>query len=230
MSRRDTIIIAVLVNAGLLVVLFATAMRSGKHETSPPVQLAKTHIAPAETMAGNLTEGETIDNLLNQYASIPTLGTSEEQEIALSEEATTTLPLSLEPAIKPQEIVQAPPPVTTSTNTPSVASVTVKKGDMLEKLARAHGTTVAAIMKENNLSSSQLKIGQVLRIPTKEGSNSHKTEAPSGESTFYVVKEGDSPWLIASKNHVKLEELLRLNNLDEQKARRLRPGDKLRIR
>src|SRR3990167_5027080 len=35
MSRRDTIIIAVLLNAGLLVVLFATSLKSDKSESEP---------------------------------------------------------------------------------------------------------------------------------------------------------------------------------------------------
>ena len=47
---------------------------------------------------------------------------------------------------------------------------------------------------------------------------------------FYVVKEGDSPWAIALSNGIRLDELLKLNGLDEQKARKLRPGDRLRIR
>ncbi len=103
---------------------------------------------------------------------------------------------------------------------------------MLEKIAKANQTTVAAIMKANNMSSTQLKIGQVLRIPVgQKGGSSILTPAGTpAQGEFYVVKEGDSPWLIASRNKINLEELLRLNNLDEQKAKRLRPGDKLRIR
>jgi hypothetical protein len=31
------------------------------------------------------------------------------------------------------------------------------------------------------------------------------------------------------KNQMKVDELLRLNNLDEEKAKRLKPGDQLRI-
>jgi peptidoglycan DL-endopeptidase LytF len=108
--------------------------------------------------------------------------------------------------------------------------VTVKKGDVLEKIAKAHQTSVTALMKANNLSSTQLKIGQVLKVPAKEGSPPVLSAQPSAAMEYYIVKEGDSPWLIATKNHVKVDELLKLNNLDEQKARKLRPGDRLRIR
>jgi hypothetical protein len=50
------------------------------------------------------------------------------------------------------------------------------------------------------------------------------------EGKYYIVKSGDNPWSIAIKNHIKFDELLRLNHLDEEKAKKLKPGDKLRIK
>ncbi|HSX13751.1 MAG TPA: LysM domain-containing protein [Chlamydiales bacterium] len=47
---------------------------------------------------------------------------------------------------------------------------------------------------------------------------------------YYIVKVGDNPWGIAMKHHMKLEELLKLNQLNEEKARKLKPGDRLRTR
>jgi len=47
---------------------------------------------------------------------------------------------------------------------------------------------------------------------------------------YYTVKVGDNPWTIAMKHHMKVEELLRINSLNEEKARKLKPGDRLRIR
>jgi peptidoglycan DL-endopeptidase LytF len=105
--------------------------------------------------------------------------------------------------------------------------VTVKKGDFLEKIAKAHNTTVASIMKASKMSSTNLRVGQVLQVPVNEKS---AASAPKSENDYYVVKEGDNPWLIASKNRIRLEDLLKLNGLDEAKARKLRPGDRLKIR
>ncbi len=114
--------------------------------------------------------------------------------------------------------------------------ITVKKGDMLEKIARQHQTSVEQIMKANNLSSTQLKIGQVLKIktsseiyqtPTAKAQAAVLSAAPSN---FYTVKAGDNPWTIAVKHHMKVEELLKLNNMSEEKARRLKPGDLIKIR
>ena len=117
---------------------------------------------------------------------------------------------------------------------PSFQGVTVKKGDTLEKIAKAHRTTVDEIIKCNELPSSFLRIGQMLKMPAAKGAIA-KAAAPekrSAESApdYSIVKVGDNPWTIAMKHHLKVEELLKLNSLNDEKARRLKPGDRLRIR
>jgi len=47
----------------------------------------------------------------------------------------------------------------------SVISYTVKRGDNLSDIARAHRTTVNAIMQLNNLNNSVIRVGQRLQIP-----------------------------------------------------------------
>jgi LysM repeat protein len=44
---------------------------------------------------------------------------------------------------------------------------TVKSGDSLTKIAKAHGTTVKAIRAENNLTTDHIKVGQKLKIPAR---------------------------------------------------------------
>lgn len=41
----------------------------------------------------------------------------------------------------------------------------VQSGDSLSVLAQRYGTTVRAIQQQNNLSSTVLRVGQVLEIP-----------------------------------------------------------------
>ena len=43
--------------------------------------------------------------------------------------------------------------------------VTVKRGDYLEKIAKAHGVSIRAIIEANGLKNEQIRIGQVLKIP-----------------------------------------------------------------
>jgi peptidoglycan endopeptidase LytE len=44
---------------------------------------------------------------------------------------------------------------------------TVKSGDTLTKIAKAHGTTVKAIKAASNLTTDHIKVGQKLNIPAK---------------------------------------------------------------
>jgi len=49
----------------------------------------------------------------------------------------------------------------------TTASYTVKSGDTLTKIAKSHGTTVKAIEAANGLSTTKIKVGQKLKIPSK---------------------------------------------------------------
>ena len=50
------------------------------------------------------------------------------------------------------------------------------------------------------------------------------------EPVYHTIKNGDNPWKIAKQFRIKVEDLLRLNDLDEAKARNLKVGEKIRIR
>jgi peptidoglycan endopeptidase LytF len=125
------------------------------------------------------------------------------------------------------------------------AEFAVRKGDSLEKIAKAHHTTVDELLKMNQLPSSFLRVGQILKVPTEramvsspkiksaaseKGVASKGTPASAASPEYYTVKVGDNPWTIAMKHHMKVDELLRLNALNEEKARKLKPGDRLRTR
>ena len=91
-------------------------------------------------------------------------------------------------------------------------------------------------MKANKLTNSNLRIGQVLKIPNKSIKKAEPStvvfspQTPTNDGAkYYTVKKGDNPWTIAVKNHLKVEDLLKLNNMTEEQARRLKPGDQLRI-
>ena len=76
----------------------------------------------------------------------------------------------------------------------------VKKGDNLYTIANKYGISVNELKNYNNLSTSALQIGQVLKIPT-----------PSGIT--YIVKSGDNLYSIASKYNTTVDELKKKNNL-----------------
>lgn len=241
MSRRDVIIVAVLINAGLLIVLFASAIKS-----SPPAQemAMNTHAQVEELAVKPNAAVKSVDEIDQAIAKLapqdfpaspqaltaaPGLSNINVPVVAASEPVNNYLPSA--PSL-PQ--VMAPVVAAPEKSESDFLEVKVKKGDVLEKIARHHRVSVSEIMKFNHLSNANLRIGQVLKIPGKRGAIASTSSAPTAQeaqgSQYYTVKNGDNPWTIAMKNHLKVEELLKLNNLDHDKAKRLKPGDQLRIR
>ena len=81
---------------------------------------------------------------------------------------------------------------------------TVKKGDSLWLIANKYGTTIDELKNANNLKSNTLYIGQTLIVPKKK-ENTNKIS--------YIVKKGDSLWLIANKYDTTVEKIKSTNNL-----------------
>ena len=98
----------------------------------------------------------------------------------------------------------------------------VQKGDSLWSISSKLGVSVSDIKKSNNLSSNNLSIGQVLIIPSKKSDD----EESNAEENVYVVKKGDSLWLIAKNYNTSVDEIKRLNNLS---SNTLSIGQRLKI-
>ncbi|MBR6690874.1 MAG: LysM peptidoglycan-binding domain-containing protein [Bacilli bacterium] len=88
-----------------------------------------------------------------------------------------------------------------STTTGMGNTYTVKSGDNLYEIARKNNTTVSDLMSINNLSSTLLSIGQVLKLPITTASST------------YTIKSGDNLYKIARENNTTVSELMRINNL-----------------
>ena len=58
-------------------------------------------------------------------------------------------------------------PTTAAVGDAGTASYTVKSGDTLTKIAKAHGTTVKAIEAANGLTTTKISVGKKLKIPSK---------------------------------------------------------------
>lgn len=206
MDRKKIILIAVLINAGLLAILLIAAIASQEE------------VVPESTIAA-----APLPQFDDRFYT-PVVEKKAEEPVIHPLPALEPIAIAPEPIIEP---VVAPPVAIIVE--PKCSEVKVKKGDSLEKLAKIYQTSVDEIIKLNHLPSSFLKIGQTLKIPTEKKALA-KSSSPTKGPEYYTMKVGDNPWSIAMKNHMKVEELLRLNSLNEEKARKLKPGDRLRIR
>ena len=74
-----------------------------------------------------------------------------------------------------------------------------KKGDSLYQIAIKYNTKVEELKRINNLTTNNLSVGQVLKIP-----KTYNT---------YIVKEGDTLYKISRMYNISVEELKRINNL-----------------
>ena len=90
-------------------------------------------------------------------------------------------------------------------NIMNVINYTVKKGDNLYTISKKYNTSVPDILGLNNLTSSNLQIGQVLKIPSS--SNIYNT------NTTYIVKKGDSLYSIAKKYNTSIDNIKNKNKL-----------------
>jgi len=98
----------------------------------------------------------------------------------------------------------------------------VKSGDSLWNIAKRYGITTQTIQSLNNLETTELHIGQVLKMP---GYKDEKIEV--GDLKVYQVKRGDSPFDIAQLHNMPLERFLRINLLTPHST--IYPGQKLFI-
>ena len=115
----------------------------------------------------------------------------------------------------------------------------VKSGDYLGKIANKYGVSVSSIKRWNGLKSNNLRVGQRLTIYPRraiatstsqqsKAKTTAKKPAPKGKYATYVVKKGDSLWLISQKYpQVSVDQLKEWNDIWSTKS--LKPGTKLKI-
>ncbi len=101
----------------------------------------------------------------------------------------------------------------------------VKKGDTLEKIAAAHGTTAPEIARLNSLKlKDPLWVDRKLKIP---GPPAKEEERPAPETVTYRVKRGDTLEKIALQHHTTVRSIRTLNNLKQGGP--LYAGTKIRV-
>jgi LysM repeat protein len=261
MSRRDTIIIALLINVGLLAVLFMLAVNVDDDIASPEPKSSQMALdRPRDSVVEFVSSGPGTEIVVKDEVDtfLKELKTGDSNKNSFIDDEDVIVSSQKDPSPKSTSDFSSQTSSNFDQSGVAYIEIKVKSGDALEKIARNNGTTVEAIKQLNNLSSTKLSIGQTLKIPTKENVAAVQSKTPakpaattltpapkavasnltpapkqptqSTESQYYTVKSGDSPWKISKEMGISVEELLRLNGMDEAKARNMKVGDKIRIK
>lgn len=220
MTKKNMIMVAVFINVALLTVLFFTAISSDDAiDTAAYAPEKKEPVAYVENPAFERKQ-KAIDAA---RASLVGVDVPKKEESPKSVRAITH---KLPPAASEEAKLKQ--------NPSEYQEIVVKKGDSLELIAKKYSVSVESVIALNRLASTSIRENQCLKIPRNKEKEQpkvqEKKEKASSKAVYYVVKVGDNPWTIAMKHHMKVSDLLKLNQLDDRKARRLKPGDRLRIR
>jgi len=92
---------------------------------------------------------------------------------------------------------------------------TVRRGDTLGAIARRYRTSVDAIKRLNGLRSNLIRVGQVLRVPSRGGVATAPAvpAAKPGETVTYIVRNGDNLFQIAKAYGTTVEKIKAANGL-----------------
>lgn len=92
-------------------------------------------------------------------------------------------------------------------------SYVVKKGDSLWSISKQYDVPVSEIKRYNNLTSDNLSVGMIIKIPSATTIVTPSEEEIISEGTIYTVKIGDTLYSIAKQYNVSVDDIVNQNNL-----------------
>ena len=107
---------------------------------------------------------------------------------------------------------------------PSRSTHRIRPGESLSVIARRYRVSVGDLQRWNNISNPHsIRAGQNLAIFQQQVASA----ASSANQTRYTVQRGDTLWGIAKRYRIKMNDLMRWNNLNESSV--LQPGQRLNV-
>jgi membrane-bound lytic murein transglycosylase D len=210
-----------------------------------------------ETMEYRVKKGETISSVAKKYkmttAELKALNNLQKNYVKPNQRLLvyTGPPKSKMPEKQPSTTTVVPDtssrPLVIADPEPVVKSSptihTVKSGETLNKIAGKYGCTVSNLMDWNNLKSSNIMVGQKLKVISGDigkisGSEAKPKTTTSSSATvkkttsqkyiWHTIQSGDNLWDIAEKyDGATVAQIKKLNNI--KNAQRLKVGQKIKV-
>ena len=133
-------------------------------------------------------------------------------------------------------------PARTHTATPAQPAGTVlvkhlvASGDTWSSIALANGTTVDALKAANPDAARRINLiaGSYIKVPVADDSPQARTAAAqqaaaAAQEKVHVIAKGETLGGIARKYKLSLKKLMQLNGMTDADARKIRPGQKLKV-
>ena len=173
-------------------------------------------------------KGDTLDKLAKKYRSDVKnimLANNMRRPEPLTVGKTVRVPLVEVPSV---EYPTANPAAKAPAHKQETIEHVVRPGDSLWNIAKRYGTTTREIERINRVTSSNITLGQVLKIVPGEPPPQAKVEPPKPRhGKTYAVRKGDTLQSIAKRHNTTVERLLALNNIKPHS--KLQPGQKLLV-
>ena len=112
----------------------------------------------------------------------------------------------------------------------------VASGDTWSSIALANGTTVDALKAANPDAARRINLiaGSYIKVPVADDSPQARTAAAqqaaaAAQEKVHVIAKGETLGGIARKYKLSLKKLMQLNGMTDADARKIRPGQKLKV-
>ncbi|WP_179395827.1 muramidase family protein [Lacticaseibacillus absianus] len=155
------------------------------------------------------------------------------QKLKVNSTSTSTVKAVAQPAT-PAKVTPVKPavPAKTTSSTAKVSLYTVQRGDTLSAIARKFKTTVAALVKANNIKNpSYIYVGEQLKLTTTVTAPvvtaSGTKQVTTTKQVTYTVKRGDTLYAIAAKHGTTVAAITKANNI--KNASYIYIGEQLKI-
>ena len=177
--------------------------------------------AAATSISYKVKKGETLSSISKKYNvtedELKTMNNLKSSAIRFGQELKVN---------QPSEMATVTNGTKTTKAESAVATYKVKKGETLSDIAEKNNVSVAELKSINNLHTSSLRAGQQLQLAGKDTQSEKEAVTKAEKTIVHKVESGESLYVIAKKYNVAIDELKRLNNLEDGK---IKPGQSLSV-